>query len=110
MKSKVETHSYICFIMSDTKKMFIGGNWKCNGTRDKVASLVTLLNGGGEFPSNAEVVVAPPALHVGSVQGTLRKDIHVAVQVGSLLDICFLISYVVRMYGWSQQQERGQEN
>ena len=32
------------------KKMFIGGNWKCNGTKQSVKSLVETLNKGGSFP------------------------------------------------------------
>jgi hypothetical protein len=31
-----------------TRKAFIGGNWKCNGLKAQVASLVSLLNGFGE--------------------------------------------------------------
>mmetsp|Transcript_1204 Transcript_1204/g.2906 ORF Transcript_1204/g.2906 Transcript_1204/m.2906 type:complete len:258 (-) Transcript_1204:149-922(-) len=62
------------------KKVFIGGNWKCNGTKQSVAELVDLLNGAGEFPTNAEVVVAPTALHIHAVQANLRKDVAVSVQ------------------------------
>lgn len=63
-----------------TKKMFIGGNWKCNGTKASTAKLVELLNGAGAFADNAEVVVAPTALHLGAVQEKLRPDIQVAAQ------------------------------
>ncbi|CEM14871.1 unnamed protein product [Vitrella brassicaformis CCMP3155] len=59
---------------------FIGGNWKCNGTKKSVADLVKLLNEGGNFPDKVEVVVAPPALHVGYVQDSIRKDISVSTQ------------------------------
>mmetsp|Transcript_17964 Transcript_17964/g.20759 ORF Transcript_17964/g.20759 Transcript_17964/m.20759 type:complete len:256 (-) Transcript_17964:223-990(-) len=62
------------------KKMLIGGNWKCNGTVEKVKSLVAMLNGGGKFPENAEVVVAPTALHTSYLVENLRKDINVSVQ------------------------------
>ncbi len=62
------------------RKIFIGGNWKCNGTTKKVGEIVAFLNKGGDIPSNAEVVVAPPSLHIGSVSETLRKDIQVSVQ------------------------------
>ncbi|CAK8987997.1 Triosephosphate isomerase [Durusdinium trenchii] len=66
--------------MSDGKKVLVGGNWKCNGTRDKVASLIAMLNDAGEFPANAEVVIAPTALHVGKVLDEVRKDVNVSVQ------------------------------
>jgi len=62
------------------KKVVIGGNWKCNGTLAEVSKLVQMLNGAGEFPSNAEVVVAPTALHLGNVLSGVRKDVNVAVQ------------------------------
>ena len=61
------------------RRAFVGGNWKCNGTRDSVAALVELL-GKAEIPANADVVVAPTALHLGDVLRTLRKDIAVAAQ------------------------------
>jgi triosephosphate isomerase len=41
---------------------------------------VEVLNAGGKFAENAEVVVAPTALHLGAVQSKLRPDIQVAVQ------------------------------
>lgn len=63
-----------------SRKPVIGGNWKCNGTKDKVASLVAMLNGAGEFPPDAQVVVAPTALHLGAVLAEVRKDVNVSVQ------------------------------
>lgn len=62
------------------KRMLIGGNWKCNGTQDKVQGLVKMLNGAGKFPENAEVVIAPTALHVSYLVQNLRDDINVSVQ------------------------------
>lgn len=38
-----------------------------------------MLNDGGEFPENAEVVVAPPSIHVQGVKDTIRPDIKVRV-------------------------------
>lgn len=64
----------------DTKKYLIGGNWKCNGTKESVAALVKTLNEAGDIPANAEVVVGVPAIHIGTVMATLRKDIAVAAQ------------------------------
>ncbi|GBG34141.1 Triosephosphate isomerase [Hondaea fermentalgiana] len=62
------------------KKVVIGGNWKCNGTKESVKELIETLNSAGDFPSNAEVVVAPTALHLGMAVDGLRKDISVSVQ------------------------------
>lgn len=36
---------------------------------------VKVLNDGGEFPSNAEVVVAPPSLFAQTVKDAIRSDI-----------------------------------
>jgi len=63
-----------------SKKYLIGGNWKCNGTRDSITDLVKVLNEGGDFPARAEVVVAPIAMHIGAVQATIRPEINVACQ------------------------------
>jgi triosephosphate isomerase len=41
---------------------------------------VKMLNEAGAIPSNCDVVVAPPTLHVGSVLAAVRKDVKVAVQ------------------------------
>ncbi|CAN0079658.1 unnamed protein product [Ascophyllum nodosum] len=62
------------------RKYMIGGNWKCNGTVESVAALVKALNEGGDLPSNAEVVVAPPSIHVQTVKDTIRPDIKVSLQ------------------------------
>ena len=62
------------------KQYLIGGNWKCNGTKESTAALVATLNGAGEIPAWCEVVVGVPSIHIGSVMGTLRKDIAIAAQ------------------------------
>ena len=62
------------------KQYLIGGNWKCNGTKESTAALVATLNGAGAIPAWCEVVVGVPAIHIGSVLGSLRKDISVAAQ------------------------------
>lgn len=36
-----------------------------------------MLNDGGDFPSNAEVVIAPSSIFVQSVKDTIRPDIKV---------------------------------
>ena len=66
-----------------TRKAFIGGNWKCNGLKAQVASLVTLLNGFGEVPVEAEVVIGVPSIHLSTVMSTVRPEIAVSAQ-----DVC----------------------
>lgn len=38
---------------------------------------VNILNDGGEFPSNAEVIVAPPSIFAQVVKDTVRSDVKV---------------------------------
>eukprot|EP01117_Protostelium_nocturnum_P006064 TRINITY_DN217_c1_g1_i1.p1 TRINITY_DN217_c1_g1~~TRINITY_DN217_c1_g1_i1.p1 ORF type:complete len:260 (+),score=96.81 TRINITY_DN217_c1_g1_i1:92-871(+) len=65
--------------MSD-RTFFVGGNWKCNGTKASNAKLVEELNAAQLQTKLVDVVVAPVTLHVESVFNTLRKDISVSVQ------------------------------
>ncbi|KAG5175351.1 Triosephosphate isomerase [Tribonema minus] len=62
------------------RKYVIGGNWKCNGTVAQVSDLVSTLNKAGDFPSNAEVVIAPTFLHVPMVKDAVRSDVNVSLQ------------------------------
>lgn len=62
------------------RKLLIGGNHKAAGSLAAVDGVVKALNGMGEIPANAEVVIAPTALHVGRVREALRQDVGVAVQ------------------------------
>ncbi|KAF0774883.1 hypothetical protein AaE_001419, partial [Aphanomyces astaci] len=64
---------------SQARKFFVGGNWKCNGSVSQANALVDSLNT-ATIPSNVEVVVAPPALHVACVASRLRKDVGVSGQ------------------------------
>ena len=64
----------------ETRKYLIGGNWKCNGTAGSVEALVKILNEAGPIPSNVEVVVGVPAIHLSLVISKLREDIQVAAQ------------------------------
>lgn len=65
---------------SSEKKYLIGGNWKCNGTKEKVAAYVSMLNSAGPIPEWVEVVVGVPSIHIGTVLATIRSDIAVAAQ------------------------------
>ena len=66
------------------KRFLIGGNWKANGTVEQAASIVKTLNEGGEFPEEAEVVIAPPAHLLGYVRDNIRKDVAVSAQNSAL--------------------------
>jgi len=66
------------------RKVFIGGNWKSNGSKSSVEALVKGLNS-CEFPDkDVEAVVSPIFLHLDCVQQNLRPTIQVAAQNCSL--------------------------
>lgn len=57
--------------MSATRKFFVGGNWKMNGTIESGKKLVETIKS-AKLDSNVEVVVAPPAIHLLPVQEALK--------------------------------------
>lgn len=61
-----------------TRLPFIGGNWKCNGTKASVDGLVQALNAAKLV--QAEVVVSPAALHLQTVASTIGNNIQVSAQ------------------------------
>ncbi|PRP85933.1 hypothetical protein PROFUN_06055 [Planoprotostelium fungivorum] len=59
---------------------FVGGNWKCNGSREANRGFIEELNR-AELPTDkVEVVIAPMSLHVESVVRSIRPEISIAVQ------------------------------
>ena len=64
-----------------SRKIFIGGNWKCNGSLQSVKELVGNVLNKAEFDSTkVEVVVAPTNVHISAVRAILKDDIKVACQ------------------------------
>lgn len=51
---------------------------------------VKALNEGGDFPSNAEVVVAPPSIFLQTVKDSIRPDIKASAFLYSLLTIAIV--------------------
>jgi triosephosphate isomerase len=66
--------------MSKITKALIGGNWKCNGTVASIQQMATVLNAGGEFSANSEVVIAAPALHLAALKAVMRPDVAVCAE------------------------------
>ncbi|TDH67725.1 hypothetical protein CCR75_007205 [Bremia lactucae] len=64
---------------SSSRKFFVGGNWKCNGSLRQAQELVGMLNT-ATIPSNVEVVVAPSQVHAATVKASLRPDVRVSGQ------------------------------
>ena len=63
----------------------VGGNWKCNGTMGFAKSFpADVLNKMKFDPKKVDVVVAPAALHLSTVQAAVANNVHVATQNISL--------------------------
>ncbi|KAJ0398931.1 hypothetical protein P43SY_005289 [Pythium insidiosum] len=70
--------------MAAVRKYVIGGNWKCNGTKQSVRELVDVLNKVEIDTEQVEVIVSPPAIHIELAQQLLQKNIAVSAQNVSL--------------------------
>merc|ERR1712086_220186 len=77
----VNTHSHSTM----ARRLMVGGNWKCNGTMAFAKTHSTdVLNKLKFDPAKVEVVVAPTALHLSTVMGSVANNVHVATQNLSL--------------------------
>ncbi|KAM1760713.1 hypothetical protein EV1_003413 [Malus domestica] len=65
--------------MAGTGKFFVGGNWKCNGTKDSIRKLVADLNS-AKLEADVDVVVAPPFLYLDQVKSSLTDCIELSGQ------------------------------
>ncbi|KAL3843397.1 hypothetical protein ACJIZ3_000800 [Penstemon smallii] len=65
--------------MAGSGKFFVGGNWKCNGTKDSISKLITELNS-STLESDVDVVVAPPFVYIDQVKNSLTDRIEIAAQ------------------------------
>ncbi|KAM1152412.1 hypothetical protein ACFX2J_034847 [Malus domestica] len=65
--------------MAGTGKFFVGGNWKCNGTKDSISKLVADLNS-AKLEPDVDVVVAPPFLYLDQVKSSLTDRIELSGQ------------------------------
>ena len=67
------------------RKFMVGGNWKCNGNLAFAKSFpADVLNKLKFDPSKVDVVVAPTALHIPTVQSVVANNVNVATQNVSL--------------------------
>ncbi|CAL9115320.1 unnamed protein product [Musa textilis] len=65
--------------MAGTGKFFVGGNWKCNGTKDSITKLVADLND-AKLENDVDIVVAPPYIYVDQVKQSLTDRIEISAQ------------------------------
>eukprot|EP00054_Salpingoeca_dolichothecata_P001511 m.19512 g.19512 ORF g.19512 m.19512 type:complete len:249 (+) comp12255_c0_seq1:42-788(+) len=61
------------------RRFFVGGNWKMNGTRDSINTLIATLNT-AKKPANVDVVVSPPTIYLDFTRQNLNSEIGVAAQ------------------------------
>ncbi|KAL2164181.1 hypothetical protein VTH06DRAFT_3395 [Thermothelomyces fergusii] len=54
------------------RKFFVGGNFKMNGTKESIKTIVKGLNE-AQLDPNVEVVIAPPAIYLHLAQSELKK-------------------------------------
>jgi triosephosphate isomerase len=68
--------------MSAQRKAFVGGNWKCNGTKESVAALVEIYNQAATegLCKEVDVLIAPTALHIPGVLNSVSSEVKVAAQ------------------------------
>jgi triosephosphate isomerase (TIM) len=67
------------------RRYMVGGNWKCNGNLAFAKSFpAEVLNTLKFDPKKVDVVVAPTALHLSTVQANTKNNVHVATQNLSL--------------------------
>lgn len=67
------------------RRYMVGGNWKCNGNLAFAKSFpAEVLNNLKFDPKKVDVVVAPTALHLSTVQANVKNNVHVATQNVSL--------------------------
>jgi triosephosphate isomerase (TIM) len=67
------------------RRYMVGGNWKCNGNLAFAKSFpAEVLNTLKFDPKKVDVVVAPTALHLSTVQANVKNNVHVATQNVSL--------------------------
>nr|CAD1821346.1 unnamed protein product [Ananas comosus var. bracteatus] len=65
--------------MAGSGKFFVGGNWKCNGTKDSISKLVSDLNG-ATLENDVDVVVAPPFVYIDQVKSSLTDRVEISGQ------------------------------
>lgn len=68
-----------------SRKFFVGGNWKCNGTIKSIADLCTSWkestdNGAKYTDKPVDIVIAPPALYALSTKALLPENFHISLQ------------------------------
>jgi triosephosphate isomerase len=71
----------VFFMSASNRHFFVGGNWKCNGSKKSIRELADLVNRIQLEPnSGTQVVCAPPFPYLDFVRSLLKKEVGVAAQ------------------------------
>jgi triosephosphate isomerase len=63
------------------RKKIVAGNWKMNLLHKEANDLFnTLNNASGDFPTNVEVIIAPPALYLGAFAQSVASQLKLSAQ------------------------------
>eukprot|EP01069_Polyplicarium_translucidae_P004495 Polyplicarium_translucidae@DN2593_c0_g1_i1.p1 len=62
------------------RKPWVGGNWKCNGTKASLGELCGALNAAQIDMNRIDVVMCPTALHTPFARESLKKEFGIASQ------------------------------
>lgn len=65
--------------MAASGKFFVGGNWKCNGTKESITKLVSDLNS-ATLEADVDIVVAPPFVYIDQVKSSLTNRVEISAQ------------------------------
>ena len=64
-----------------SRRLFIGGNWKCNGTVKSATTLInTVVNKIDFDQQKMEVLISPVFVHLTEVKKLLNKKVHLSAQ------------------------------
>lgn len=75
------SHHHVTPTMSANRKFMVGGNWKCNLSKNTISDLVRAFNEGPSMDkSDVEVVITPPSLYLDATRNQLRPDFAVGAQ------------------------------
>jgi triosephosphate isomerase len=62
------------------RRYLIAGNWKCNGTLSENKARIETFNSSGTIPSNVDVAICAPEIHLPMLLSIMRDDIAVGAQ------------------------------
>eukprot|EP01055_Gregarina_sp_Pseudo9_P002199 Gregarina_sp_Pseudo_9__2198@NODE_2541_length_961_cov_1126_826464_g2332_i0_p1_GENE_NODE_2541_length_961_cov_1126_826464_g2332_i0NODE_2541_length_961_cov_1126_826464_g2332_i0_p1_ORF_typecomplete_len287_score61_88TIM/PF00121_18/1_8e94CutC/PF03932_14/0_0021NAPRTase/PF04095_16/0_081_NODE_2541_length_961_cov_1126_826464_g2332_i0105863 len=62
------------------RKPWVGGNWKCNGTKALIAELAQAFNKADIDPHKVDVAIFPTGVHIGYARSQLNQNIIVGCQ------------------------------